>query len=30
MTKYHIKWDNITDDQKTLYGDILNDLAIET
>ena len=27
--KYHIKWDNISDDQITLYSDNLDDLAIE-
>ena len=27
--KYHIKWDNISDDQKTLYSDNHDGLAIE-
>ena len=27
--KFHIKWDNISDDQKTLYSDNLDELAIE-
>ena len=27
--KFHIQWDNISDDQKTLYRDNLDELAIE-
>ena len=27
--KYFIKWDNISDDRKTIDGDIFDDLAIE-
>ena len=27
--KYHVKWNNISGDQKTLYSDNLGDLAIE-